>query len=455
MSRDSGRILGISGRNTRVTIPEPDRKFASEAHPTGQWVLRHPRPTGHQPTRSQSGRPVPPRTRDEIDSEESGEAEKIAVIPQQRRYISPSKYRAVPTAVSVWDQTARRWVRFGAKDIRLFLSKNKLILEIVLPPKEGNRDQIKDKQYLLISSLEWHVPEMGSRVYLERQPLSPKGGDGPTVQDFLYFEVLDEGSLHRTPGRAIPQRDQEYSVEALSTLQSIQRNIRERLSSPTYSTWIRMDLFSAGRAEFSAQQIILRRDSFFELTKASSLLCRPFLSGGVRQNDATPSDGTTAVASSGSGERDKFYNTVDADYASSMDSYNTNGPLTPQEPTTSYRESTSRQRYSGSERAVTPEPLPIGLHEDLNPTPLLQAGRGLNSSTSLNSRAGVPTNRTLAQIKQSESIMADLAEHIQLLKKEERLEIKLNDLKTRRAKVESRLSRRGVPFTRQPSHFLD
>ncbi|KAK6504257.1 hypothetical protein TWF506_002461 [Arthrobotrys conoides] len=463
MARDSSRNgLPRSGRSTRTDLTKVQRdvSFEERVQSPEPWRPRRPATPAQPLHQLQSTRPTRPSLQGEMESKGMREATKIGFIPPKRQYICPSKFHGVSTGISIWDNKRKGWDRFGADNIMLFLYKDRVFLEIVLPPKKGESTRSEDKKILLLASLDWRVPEAGSKVYLERGPprdLTTRTGNEMRPHSILYLEVLTEGSLHSLRERDIPRGAEEHCAKALESLRAIQNKIEEGLDSHPYSTWIRMDLFSKQNTGHSPATIVYSRDSFFIPVRKPSLPCSggyPFLSADPRETRITIMSETTVAVSNESDEMAEFKDSNDPDYANDTDDTNdtddaddTGGPSTLQSFATYSGRSNSHQferpkpTGSNSRKSISPELDLIDFTECPNLMRPTRPGENLKSSVAPNDLgSGNSTKERLI-----ESRLTDVEQQLRLLDEKWKLQMQLSEIK----------SRKELPAAVEIPHLLD
>ncbi|KAF3223232.1 hypothetical protein TWF191_006513 [Orbilia oligospora] len=457
MGRDSARstsILGVSGRDTCTNLIRAQSDVASEgrAQSPESWRPRRRPATAQSLNQSQPIRPTRSSLQGDIESRERRENPNIGFIPRSRQYICPPKFHGVPTAISIWNNKRKVWYHCEADNLMLFLFKDRVFLEIVLPPKHGESIRSEDKKYLLLSSLDWRVPAAGSRVYLERAfsrgPPTRTENDEMKPYSTLHLEVLEGGSLQGLLERDTPRGAEERSANALELLQAIQQKIEECLDSPPYSTWIRMDLLSRRKTGYNTENIVFSKDSFFTPVKKFSLPCNgnhPFLSSGVNQTRITTPSETTVVASNESDERAEFEDINDPDYTNDNDDTNgtddtddTNRPSSLQNFVT-YDGGLSSDQLgaldpipSDGQRIAMPERDLIDFSEDQKPMPPPHLGGNLRDLMTLQLETKIPSIESTTQERFIESRLTDVEQQLRLLEEKWKLQMQLSEIKNRK-----------------------
>ncbi|KAK6505649.1 hypothetical protein TWF481_007540 [Arthrobotrys musiformis] len=414
MSRDPGKAyLGVSGRNSG--LPKPGK---TSIQPMGQWRLDDSLPVSQRPTQ-----PARPRARSEV-------ASVVDFIPPSEKSIRPQRFRGVRTLVSVWDPAKKVWDRCIAENIMIFLFRDTITLEIVLPPKKGARKGSEENSYLFLSRLDWCLPKAGTRAYL-KPPFPPtQTWNRMEIYGSLYLEVTGDGVLQRLPDKDTPWGAEECSMKAFATLESIQKRVREYTGSFPNSTWLRMELLSEPGL---VRSTIFWRSSFYILVSKISLPCRgnhPFLSNGSPERYPPDSDEGIVTASresdeqtesngTNAGETDYFHDTTSTDSIDGAERY-----IPPRRFITSNRATKSgvsnltpaikrELSVDGSAFINANEPTP----PDILTTPSLQP-RAISNEASTEERLIV-------------SRLADVEQELQLLQEKRKLQMKLSEIAKR------------------------
>ncbi|KAF3288530.1 hypothetical protein TWF970_005594 [Orbilia oligospora] len=455
MGRDSARstsILGVGGRDTCTNLTRAQSDVPSEGRVQSpeSWRPRRRPATAQSLNQSQPIRPTRSSLQGDMESRERRESSTIGFIPRSRQFICPPKFHGVPTTISIWNNKSKGWHHCEVNNLMLFLFKDRVFLEIVLPPKHGESTRPEDKKYLLLSSLDWRVPAAGSRVYLERAlsrgppTLTRTENDEMKPYNTLYLEVLEGGSLQGLLERDTPRGAEERSANALELLRAIQQKIEECLDFPPYSTWIRMDLLSRRKTGYNTENIVFSKDSFFTPVKKFSLPCsgkHPFLSSGVNQTRITSPSEATVVASNESDERAGFEDNSDPDYANDTDDMNgtddTNRPSTLQNLATYSGELSSDLETlnpipSDGQRIVMPERDLIDFSEDQKPMPPPHLGGNLRDLMTLHFETNVPSSENTTQERFIESRLTDVEQQLRLLEEKWKLQMQLSKIKSRK-----------------------